>query len=290
MVTNTPTKPIETSNQQAAIQILPIVTWLVANWPAILAVIGTAAYLIMNAGELVGGKKSDVYNAMNGNRQKKVDALKQDLDNAILREDSPGVVKALNQLSAEYKDAAKVLASSNPELAKKALDMAKGMDSLAAGAAKGKFKFTSREIGLNSDSSTLLASNNIVDLNNGVKIQSKDANLNVENLSSAQNLALATFPLPVVVQLIEKALKSLGQAVLNEKNAVKVAEVLLQTNLLTPDQIKNVFSQYYEHVQGLSPENSAEKAEKIVNEATNASRNKEENKPENVASVQNTPG
>ncbi len=292
MTTNT--LPIEPSNaatqQTAAIQVVPIVAWLIANWPSILAAIGTVAFVVMKAGELVGGQKSDVYKAMDSTRQQKIDALKQDLDGAIIRENTPGVVKALKSLAVEYDATAKVLnASSNPELGKKAAEMAKGIRELATEAAKGKYKFTAREIGLNDNpnADTLLVDNSLLSSENGVKSLSK-VDLNTENIPSAQNLALVSplLPLPVVVQVMEKALKSLGQAALNDKNATTVAKTVLQTGIFTPDQMKSAFGQYYEHIQGLSPEESGVKAEKIVDEATNAlgkKQNEPKNEPENVA-------
>jgi hypothetical protein len=260
------------SNQQAVVPaLLTAGAWIIANWPAILAVVGTAAFLLVSAGELIGGKKSDVYKAMNGERQQKVDSIKQDLDKAVLREDIPGIVKNLKELAKEYDTAAVILGSSNPELGKKAKEMADGMKKLAAEAQKGRFKFSSREIGLeNGNSDILLASSNVKEQNKlGLGIKNVPEQ---DQLLEQQKLALNTLlPLPVVVQLIDRALKSLGETVLNDTSAIKVAEILIQLKVLAPEQIQNAFEQYYQKVQGLSPEESISKAEKVVNEATEAS-------------------
>jgi hypothetical protein len=309
MTANTSTNNSDISNRQA-VAFVPIIAWIVANWPSILAVLGTAAFLVMKAGELTGGKeKSNVYKAMSSEQQKKVDSIKQDLDKAILREDTPGVVKYLRELAKEYSAASKIISTSNPALGKEAKEMADAIKVLASEAQKGVYKFKSQDIGLNvNEPNTLLANNTLSQDNvSGLAIEStsdsllidsrdksqnKISALNIQDVSSsllpAQNTSLAFVPLPVVVQVIEKVLKSLGETVLTDENATQVVSKLLQMKVLTPEQIQDGLEQYYEQIKGLSPEESVNKAEKIINEATNDSGSRKENSKQK--DVEYTPG
>lgn len=278
MAVNTSTETTTRTSEQAAVQLWPIASWLITNWPSILAVVGTIIGGILFAGELLGGNKpkSEAYKNMSPEEQKKVDSIRQDLEKAITREEPAGVAKALRDLSKAYGEAAETISARNPTVGREAKELSKALSDLSSAVAKGKIQVRQRllNVGQNDSGvegnnltvgdslSTRLASENT---ENGLKnAHSKESNKNSDIALSPVGTVL---PTTVAINLIKEAIQSLGDSTLNEKNATQIAKMILDLKLLPPEQVQSAFEQYYHHVQGLSTYESTRRAEQIVENA-----------------------
>jgi hypothetical protein len=242
-----------TSDKQAGIGkfILAIINWFKLNLGSILVSIGMEA--AKELFQFLSGKKPDAYKSLTSSDQKKVDGLRQSLGEVIASNnpDPTEAMSYLNAMATIYEERGKELAIADPEKAKKVREMGQALRKTATEISKGN-------------------------------VQVKNINLGSNELGTeASDLSMAEVADKGIKEQLEKTIvtttKNLGLEKLDDKNAKQVADTLL-TMGVSQEVVKQAFTYYYSNSQGLSAEESTNKAEKIVEAAASTQKTKEDAK------------
>jgi hypothetical protein len=250
-----------TSDKQAGIGkfILEIITWFKKNLGSILVSLGIEA--AKELFQFLSGKKPDAYKSLTSSDQKKVDGLRQSLGEVIASND-PDPKEAmfyLNAMATIYEKREKELAITDPEKAKKVREMGQALRKTATEISKGNIQV--KKLNLSSN-----------------ELETDASGKSSKNFA---DFSMAEVADKGIKEQLEKMIvittKNLGLEKLDDKNAQQVANTLL-TMGVSQELVIQAFTYYYSNSQGLSAEESTNKAEKIVEAAASAQKTKEDAK------------
>ncbi len=256
-----------------------VVDWAWKNRKLIAAVLSSISVeqIVNFVTSLFSPKGSEEYKSMTDTGRKSVDSYSKALGKAFENGDQAAVVSNLKQIAKVYEQQAKI-AETNGDIntAAKLRTKAGQVSTFAENIENGNIPMDSGITNMVKDDSKEEAGK---ETTNSKEKQETNNDSNEKSLSLTKDLVLLGLNADLQ-KLLKLTLKILNVPELTDKNAQVVAQKLLE--LGAGEKVtKQIFAAYYENVKGLSPQESQEKAQEIVDAATKENANSQNQTKEN---------
>jgi hypothetical protein len=257
--TNSNSQAVDSNLQAVAIgPLVKFIQWAVQNWDKIAAIFGTLWVAKDTITAAFSPKGTAEYKSLTATGRNSIDVLSTALTKAAESGDKTAFVAALQESAKVYEQQALMTTDSN--MREKLQARATQLNTFASNVQSGVIPMDAGMASqIKSDSKT-----------DEKGLDFKDMSVNTGKDSSTD---LMTKSLTKDLQnILRTTLKLLNVPELNDKNAQKVAQKMLELGADTK-VAEQVLTAYYENVKGLSHEDSEAKAKGIVADAAKANEN-----------------